>query len=89
MGTSPEKPTEENADDSPEFKNQLMDNFGLRKNKKSLIRFDLDNFDEMPENIDLSAGVLYKLQKKAKKYNDYGNNAAENVSNYFFVLLNK
>ena len=92
MTESPEKHTEENQESpNPEIKNiinkliknDLMKNFGLRKDKKSLFHFDIDNFDQVPENYEVSTGVLRKLEKKAKKFEDFSVKARENVSYYF------
>ena len=84
MTESPEKHTEENQESpNPEIKNNLLENFGLRKDKKSLFHFDIDNFDQVPENYEVSTGVLRKLEKKAKKFEDFSVKARENVSYYF------
>ena len=80
MTTSPEKAIEEYQDPpNPDIKNNLLENFGLRKDKKSLFHFDIDNFDQTPENYEVSVGVLRKLEKKAKKFDDASVIARENV----------
>ena len=84
---SPDKnEAQEEEDNSPELnksKNNLLENFGLKKNKKQIIQYDIENFDAMPlnsrESFENSGGLLRKLEKKALKYQGILTHESENL----------
>lgn len=91
-GVYPERNYENNEDinnDLNKPENMLLEIYGLTKNKKENINFDLEDFDGIPENskenLQFSDGLLKKLEKKALNYQNSLDYLHEEV---FYIVLN-